>query len=286
MAATVPRGLLQEWLCRLTNTLKAFAFLDVDRPWIAWLVYRGELISRSAVTEKVLSVWHAGYLLNLGNTRSRRRFGRELEIEAKRERLHPQPISRLSGLYVFEDVEAARTAAQYWGGAFRGEHLAEIELDDSVRFSKHDSEWITRFMEADDGSWIDMYLSGQPTDEPTWELLVEGRGLILGTEVRQRAYETVRNEWPDSLALLELSRVAVELDSDLGFIAPIVTFADGWAELKMYLDFRDATNPEFLDRFARYDGPKNTADLNEQADLVLPDLTPFSTRFEVSARNG
>lgn len=137
-------------------------------------------------------------------------------------------------------------------------------------------------MDADDRSWIDKYLSGQPSEQPTWELLVEGRGLILGTEVRQRAYETVRNEWPDSLALLELSRVAVELGSDLGFIAPIVTVADGWAELKMYLDFRDATNPAFLYRLGRYDGPKNTADLNGKSDLVLPDLTPFSARFEVS----
>jgi hypothetical protein len=83
-------------------------------------------------------------------------------------------------------------------------------------------------------------------------VLAEGRGVVLGTEIRRLAYQTIKNEWPASLGLLELSRVAVELGSELGFIAPIVTVADGWAKLKLYLDFRDATNPTFLEKFAQY----------------------------------
>ncbi len=241
------------------------------------------MISRKSAGANVLSVWHAGYLMNAPHDAGiRRRFSRELEIEAVRSSQCPDQVSRLSGFYAFEDADTARHAVEKWDGAFRDEHLVEIELDASARVSRYDAEWISLFLRSRESSWIAKYLSGQPTERPIWELLIEGRGWVLGTGVRQGAYETVKRVWPASLALLELSRVAVELGSDLGFIAPIVTVQDGWADLNLYMDFRDAKNPEFLERLRRYEGPKNTADLNAASELVLPDLREFSVRFQLT----
>lgn len=116
-------------------------------------------------------------------------------------------------------------------------------------------------------------------ERPLWELLVDGRGFVLGTRVRERAYDTVKRKWPQSLGLLELSRVAVELNSDLGLITPFLVVEAERMRLGFYLNFADAKDPGFLDRLASYDGPKNTADLNASADLVRPDLKEYFVEF-------
>jgi hypothetical protein len=39
-------------------------------------------------------------------------------------------------------------------------------------------------------------------------MLVDGRLIVMGTELRGRAYENIRSEFPNSLMFLELSRLA------------------------------------------------------------------------------
>jgi len=110
-------------------------------------------------------------------------------------------------------------------------------------------------------------------DAPIWETLVDGRALVFGTSLRQAAYEVVRAEWPQSLALLELSRVAPYLDSDVGLISAFVVNDDRGERVCYYLNFVDAENPDFLERFGEYNGPKNTQDRNASSKLVLRNLT-------------
>jgi hypothetical protein len=43
-------------------------------------------------------------------------------------------------------------------------------------------------------------------------------------------------------------------------------------EVMYVINFEDATNPSFLERFAAFDGPKNTGDLGADSDLIVPDL--------------
>jgi hypothetical protein len=268
---------------RPTKTkMSVYAYLDVDVPWIAWLVYRGEMVSARSAGDQMLSVWHAKYLFDASGPRQRvNYYNRELEIERVRAARFPLTVSRLTGLYFFDDVEAARRAWLRWDGSFRGEHLAEIEITRAVGSSRFDSEWITADLPVSDDGWITSYLASEPRGpRPLWELLVDGRGVVLGTGVRERAYETIKRTWPQSLALLELSRVAVELGSDLGLITPVVTADEAAVEVKLYLDFRDATNDMFLARLARFSGPKNTVDLNPSRDLVVPDLREYVARFD------
>ena len=228
----------------------------------------------------LLSVWHATYLFT--RTSRAKFYLRETEIEKVRQTKFPSKVSRLSGLYFFEDRDTALHAGQRWEGNFREEYLTEIQFVGQPKISKYDSEWISNYRAFSEAYWIENYLKGQAMGPlPLWELLVEGRGFILGTHIRKLAYETVRQTWPKSLGLLELSRIAVELDSDLGLISPILTGNENRASLKLYLDFEDAQNPVFLDKLKKYQGPKNTTDLNINSDLVLPDLSNYFVEFEV-----
>jgi hypothetical protein len=263
--------------------MKTFAFLNVDNPWIAWLVYRGEMVSAEAANAGGLSVWHANYLIDAANAGRRAQYYKtEMAVEIARSQSFPDNVSRLSGLYFFEDVKSAKRAGQRWDGNFREEHLAEIELVSTPQISRYDSEWITHGMGSKDQSWIPNYLSGVPMGQnPLWELLVEGRGFVLGTRVRERAYETVQRTWPKSIGLLELSRVAVELNSDLGLICPFLSTDSDKVRLTLQLSFSDANNPEFLDRLSKFDGAKNTRDLNASASLVVPDLRDYFVEFRL-----
>jgi hypothetical protein len=263
--------------------MKLYAYLNVDDPWIAWLAYRGQMVSARTAADRVLSVWHAKYLFDACGAASRLAyFERELEIERVRAARFPHAVPRLSGLYFFGDVDTAQRAGRRWDGSFREEHLAEIAITQVAAVSKFDSEWITAEPASPGDGWIIDYLGSRPRGPwPLWEMLVEGRGVIVGTAVRQRAYETVKRAWPRSLGLLELSRVAVEIGSDLGLITPILTAADGVIDVRLYLNFRDAEDQAFLDRLGHFNGPKNTRDLNPGGDLVVPDLRQYVARFEV-----
>jgi hypothetical protein len=107
--------------------------------------------------------------------------------------------------------------------------------------------------------------------------------VVFGTQLREAAYEVVKRVWPKSLPLLELSRVAVELGSDLGVITPMVLGEPNNYRVDFAMNFADATNPDFLERFSRYDGPKNTNDLGPESELVLPDLRPYGFKLLAGA---
>jgi len=159
--------------------------------------------------------------------------------------------------------------------------LTEVEIVPTSRQSIYDSEWITADFYSSDTSWFADYYSGRPRGAaPIREILLDGRALILGTELKERAYRTVAANWLASLALLELSRTAVELGSQLEIIVPILTIGNGKLSLRLMLDFSDANHPDFLEKLKNYSGPKNTNDLTGLSDLVVHDLRQFSAEID------
>jgi len=259
----------------------ALASLNIANPLVAWLVYRGELISSSQLHDQAVGFWLMRALSAESSTGHRSAvFRDELILDALREAHQPNAISRLRGLYVFDDEKSAERAIQQWGGSFHQDALAEVGILEGSRWSRHDAEWISTRIGGGDASWMLPYLQGEPCgDDPIWELLVEGRAVVFGTQLREAAYEVVKRVWPRSLALLELSRVAVELRSELGVIAPMVHGQSNDYRVDFAMNFVDATNQEFLKRLARYEGEKNTNDLLPGSDLVLPDLRPYSFKL-------
>ena len=269
---------------RLVQVVRqALANLTIANPLVAWLVYRGELVSSAHVHDQALGFWLMNALREESSTGHRSAlFQDELALEGLRQTHVPDVISRLHGFYLFDDHASAEQAIREWGNNFRQDTLVEVGILQGSRWTRHDAQWITTRLGGADRSWMLRYLRGEPSgSDPIWELVVEGRAVVFGTALREAAYEVVKRVWPKSLALLELSRVAVELGSDLGLITPMAIGRAEDQRVDFAMNFVDAKKPDFLDRFARYDGPKNTRDLGPKSDLVLPDLRSYRFKLPV-----
>lgn len=268
--------------------MKVFAFLDLDHPVVAWGAYRGILVSSNAEYPQPqcpVSMMFAGILLHQNNTR----LHNELLLEKYRQLHFTKRISRLAGMYFFEDRRTAELASE-WGGHFSSENLAEFELFPTETYSRHDSNWISYAPRCESGrikgeNWIAKYWLGEPYPgrTPVWELLVQGRAAICGTELRNRAYNVISNQFPESLSILEISRIAAHVGSDLGCVSAWLVREDHCSfTLSFMLDMRDADQPEFLEKVRQYDGPLNQIDLAIGGEnFMLPDFRKFSSTIAV-----
>lgn len=268
----------------------AYAFIDVDHPAVAWAAYRGVFVSANAEyhpPQCPVSMMFAGMVLHQNNVR----LNNELLIERHRQLHYPRHNSRLTSMYFFEDRDIAeRVYEDKWGGHFTPDYLGEFELYPSSTISRFDSNWITHAPLRQNGriqneEWINKYWSGvpYPGKNPVWELIVQGRGVLCGTELRERAYTTVYANCPEAVSILEVSRIAAHVGSDLGQTSAwAVRKNDGTINLSFLLDMRDAENTDFLERVRLYDGPRNHKDLAVGGEYFsLPDFSAFSCQFSV-----
>lgn len=269
---------------------QALAFLNIDHPVVAWGVYRGVLVSARAEDHShgaPVSMMFAGMLHHQDNAR----FYNELLIEQVRADIFPESTSRLTGMYFFTERKCADLALS-WGGHFGHDYLAELEVFAVRPASVLDANWITYAPVDESGrilsdrtSWIERYWSGERFDDsPAWESIVDGRAVVWGTELRERAYELLRREFPEALDTLEVARIAAHVGSDLGQVNAWVTQPEpGRFNLAHYMDFRDANEPEFLARFHSYDGPRNMKDLAPgKATFGVPNFLPYGGNFTFS----
>ncbi len=255
--------------------------LDLRDPLIAWLTYRGEMVSAGRVDPPTLSFWLVRSLQDRALGRRKAALEDEFALEQRREAAYPSAVSRVAGFFAFADEASAVAALRDWG--FEQHAVVEVGILAGSRVSEHDAQWITtRIGEGGSRAWMDRYWAGDacPATRPVWELLVDGRAIVFGTEAREEVRDRVDQAWPKSLALLELARVAVELDSDLGLIVPMVLGADGDLRVEYCMSSADMTDESFLQRLSRFDGPRNSADLHGESDLVLPDLRGRGFRLE------
>lgn len=171
--------------------------------------------------------------------------------------------------------------------------MAELSLTEAgARRDRLDANWITDapFNEAGhliDGNWIQNYWAGHPypNKEPIWETLVDGRLIVLGTDIRHRAYTAVKSEFPDSLMFLEIARQAAWVGSDLGSISAFARTEQHEMILDYVMNMVDAECPQVLGKLAelRETGqPINWADMKPHIDRDsfghLPDFKPYSFR--------
>ena len=266
--------------------MQAFAFLNIDHPIVAWGAYRAILVSSNAEYQPPqcpVSMMFAGIILGQNNVR----FCNELLIEKYRQKHFPSCQSRLTGMYFFEERNTAKHAYE-WGGHFSPKYLAELELYPTSAIFRHDANWITHAPIDKRGrikseEWIPKYWSGQeyPGKIPVWELIVQGRAVICGTELRERAYQNILKKFPGAVSILEVSRIAAHVGSDLGQVSAwIIRKSERLMDLSFYLDMRDADNPEFLERVQLYNGPRNHKDLAVGGEkFQVPDFREFSCQF-------
>jgi hypothetical protein len=166
--------------------------------------------------------------------------------------------------------------------------LAEVYVVGGDTNAKLDLNWLTNWRNHALGdTWIDRYWDGEPylQADPIWEALSDARVLVLGTELRDRAYAKVAKEFPESLGVLEIARIASWLDSDLGNVCAFLLDQGNELSMDLWIDWRDATRPEYLGRLAEYlskGGAVYHADLGphlQRGDFgKVPDLTRFGVR--------
>jgi hypothetical protein len=171
----------------------AYAFLNINDPVCAWATYRGTLVS-APEAPGFLSVWSAGML----RADDPARISHELMLETVRATRHPGRVSRLRGMFCFMHLQSAQQALSWSTGStnhFRPEFLAQLHLGEAGhRRERLDSNWITYAPRDSNGyltssDWIDRYWEGEPYpgQTPIWETIVDGRLIVLGTGLRERA---------------------------------------------------------------------------------------------------
>ena len=261
-----------------------FACIDISQPFVAWATYRGVLVAASRVREYpncAISLMLAGMLKHKNSIR----LNNELAIERIRQKRYSNKISRLVGMYLFESRKALEKACEWGGDHFKKEYMAEIGILSGSIYSRHDSNWIT-YAPVDDRSgllksinWCEQYWSGEPypDKEPVWEIILDGRAVVNGTDLRNSAYIKIKSEFPECLSILEVGRIAATLNSNLGQIfAWLQHSSEKTLSLCYYLDMEDAKNPEFLKRIKNYKGGKNYEDLAIGGDkFTVPDFQKF-----------
>src|SRR4051794_28308614 len=120
----------------------ALASLDIANPLVAWLVYRGGMVSSAQGHDQTPGFLVMRALSAESSTGHRSAvFQDELVLDALREAHQPQALSRLRGFYLFDDETSAERAIQQWGGNFhRRDRLAEVGILEGSRWSRHDAE--------------------------------------------------------------------------------------------------------------------------------------------------
>ena len=279
-------------------TFEGFMYLDVEDPMIAWNAYRGVLVSQKLVQRSMgeaavpaLSMTMARLLMD----QDLDRLTFELELEATRVRQFNHHVSRLTGLYVFDSPESALAAAQEdWGGHLTYENLTDVGVSAAPNLSRVDANWISWMLvirASQSLNWRDgilPYWEGKSCPyhgTPIWEVLVDGAVTLWGTALRDRAYKTTRARSPNALALLEQSRLAARLGSDLGHVCALITREKNVPFMSFHLDMRDATDPAYGFKLADY--MKSNPQLVNHRDLAVggdsfgtPNFLAYSHAFQ------
>jgi hypothetical protein len=292
----VVRLLVLNW--KLPMKFEGFMYLDVEDPMIAWNTYRGVLVSQERIQQSTgeaavpaLSMTMARLLMD----QNLNRLAFESELEATRVMRFNHLVSRLTGLYVFDSPDSALTAAQEdWGGHLVHENLIDVGVSAAPNITRVDANWITWMLatRASQGlNWregIVPYWEGKSCPHhgsPIWEVLVDGAVTLWGTALRDRAYQTTKARSPNALALLEQSRLAATLGSDLGHVCALITLEKDVPLMSFHIDMRDATDPAYCSKLAHY--VKCNPQLVNHRDLAVggdsfrtPDFLAYSHAFQ------
>lgn len=268
--------------------MRVFAFLDVDHPPVAWAVMRGVLVAAESLREpsSFVSFMFAGIIQSQNN----RRLNNETVIEYARSKRFTNSVSRLRGMYFFENRAIAQLALdQNWGGHFKAENLAELDLYPAGNVTRVDANWITEAPRGSNGlldtsnlNWIDNYWAGRPNgSSPTWEIISHGHAIIPDVEIRKRAYEVVKRTFPHSWIFTEMSRIAGEAGSDGGLSMPYIIKRDAQRHTLGYLlDDQAFHDQAIINKMTKHpDIGRLGYRMSQEETWIVPDFRPWFCDF-------
>jgi len=197
-----------------------YAYIDINNPIVAWEIAIGRICSACDSKDNFgISLWMYGKFLSVAQQRTTYNaplIKNEFKLELVRQKYFPEKVSRGTGVFLFESVGDAKRAIETWfpKDKTHGERINSIT---QVNFSANkltrvDSNWISEFLCKDTGEndeWIHNYWKGNNfNDNPIYEVIASGIGMIMNDELRINAYKKILQIWPTSTPLLSMASCA------------------------------------------------------------------------------
>lgn len=276
----------------MTEEFEGFVYINIENPMAAWNVVRSNFYSPSRLPQSerrgALSFGMADLLRNENAARAEAEF----LLEDFRRKHFPGAVSRLTGIFLFDDIDSAAQVwdNDAWSGHFNSDYLTDVGVS-ADHSSRLDSAWITKMRDDKNilvEGWEAMaerYWSGEPaSDQPVWERIVEGWVTIWGLDLKTRALEEIQEYWPKSLPLLANAANSAAIGSCDGAVMPYAIRKGELLEIGYYLRMVDAKDAEFCDRLGHFlkTGGNRVCRLGPVGDcLVLPDFSCYSFERQI-----
>lgn len=193
---------------------EGYVYLDHHYPPILWNIMRGGFCSVECLPPEEFNFAVSISLASMMRNLSAERLRSELCIEVVRKRDFPNAVSRLKGIFVFDDVESVSQLweGNRWGGHFEDQYLADVGVS-AKRSTRADANWIDDALNANGAlneNWeelVSRYWAGEPHPrrQPIWERIVEGCATVWSIHSKRSALEEIEAIWPDSKSLFTIS---------------------------------------------------------------------------------
>ncbi len=272
------------------RTFEGHVYLDHHYPPVLWNIVRGGFDSVDLLPDGEKDFAISVSLASMLQNSSVSRLEAELSLEQVRLATTPNSVSRLRGVFVFDDIESISRIwdSNKWGGHFIDEYLADVGVW-AKKSTRVDAAWIDDIINNQGQllpGWETAavnYWSGRPKskDAPIWEVLVEGRFCIWSMHSKEEALKEISAIWPNSLGLLTHSINCFGLGSLDGQCFAGITGNEAGVSIDHYLRMIDSKEAEFIEQLARLpaEKPKFFAGKPDPEKMCLPDLTGYSKRI-------
>lgn len=273
----------------MPEEFEGFAYIDINNPMAAWNVVRSNFFTPSCLSEQeragALSFGMAALLRNENDDRA----AAEFQLEDFRKNNFPNAVSRLTGIFVFDDIDSAAQvwSSESWSAHFDSEYLTDIGVS-ADRSSRLDANWIAKMRDENNcivEGWQTMaakYWSGEPaSDTPIWERIIEGWVTVWGLDLKMRALKEIQKYWPESLPSLAIAANFAKIGSRDGAVMPFALLENGVLKIDYYMRFSDAKDPVSCERLGEFlrTGGNRVCRLGPLGDSIfIPDFSCY--RFD------
>ncbi|WEE06559.1 hypothetical protein PXW05_09145 [Serratia marcescens] len=269
------------------ENFEAHIYLDHHYPPAQWNIVRGVFCSPSCLEESkthgLLSISMASMLSNETSDR----LVSEMWLEEVRREHYPENVSRLNGIFVFDDLDSLTQLWENnsWTEHFQDEYLADVGVS-ADKSSRVDSNWIADII-GNDGKllqdWEEAahnYWRGfpYPNKHPVWERIVEGYITVWSMDSKREALKDIEAIWPQSLNILRYAVLCACYGSLDGQTFPIVFTKEDRIELVYCLRLVQRGDQEFINSLNAFIeiNPQFNCGIHCEGKEQMPDLRGYS----------
>jgi len=237
------------------SDFEGFVYLNFHYPPVTWNVARGVFHSIDCLDPKERGSAISMSMASMLSNSSAERLTAEFHLENIRQLHYPEQVSRLRGLFVFDEIESMGSLWENnnWGGHFIDDYITDIGV--SVKNSSRvDSNWITDIINKNgelQPNWLCLahkYWSGDahPVRAPVWERIVEGAVTVWSMDAKNEALQEITAMWNNSLGLLSHSCNCASFGSIDGEVFPVWKRTDTGISIVYSMRLVDSKSSEFL----------------------------------------